>query len=214
MKKALIIIGSLILIGFFVYWIGGGGQKETKARPKTKRNREIPVETVLLKRGSLVFRLKLTGTVRPEAEVDVFSKVQGILERLRVEQGDRVKVDQVIAQVEREEREAQVQEAQAALEVLRAKWAQMQAGARPEEIDQAEELVRQARARMVNSFDNFKRLKGLKERNVIAQQRIDEAKLQVTLSGGIKLSQEEIDSNGERSEKGGQGSASRSDSSG
>jgi len=98
-----------------------------------------------------------------------------------VEQGDRVKADQVVAMVEREEKEAQLQEAQAALDVLRARWAQVETGARPEEITQSEQLVRQTKASWETSLDNYMRLKNLKERDFISQQRLDEAMLQVTI---------------------------------
>jgi RND family efflux transporter MFP subunit len=74
-----------------------------------------------------------------------------------------------------------VQEAQAAIDVLRARWAQMETGARPEEIVQAEQLVCQTKASWETSLDNYTRLKNLKERDFISQQRLDEAMLQVTI---------------------------------
>ena len=184
MKRVLILTGILILLGFVFYWTGAGPREEIKASQSITDNRErqIPVETVLLHRGSLDRRLHLTGSIMSEAMVDVFSKVSGILERIRVDQGDRVKADQVVAMVEREEKEAQLQEARAALDVLRARWTQMETGARPEELAQAEQLVRQTKARWETRLDDYKRLKNLKDRDFISQQRLDEAMLQVTLS--------------------------------
>jgi multidrug efflux pump subunit AcrA (membrane-fusion protein) len=184
MKRVLILIGILILLGFAFYWTGAGPEKEIKASQPITQNRErqIPVETVLLHRGSLDRRLHLTGTIMPEAMVDVFSKVPGILERIKVDQGDRVKADQVVAMVEREEKEAQLQETRAGLDVLRARWTQMETGARPEELAQAEQLVRQTKARWQTRLDDYKRLKKLEERDFISEQRLDEAMLQVTLS--------------------------------
>jgi len=184
MKKILIVIGVLIFLGFAVYWTFTDHRKEIRASQPIERSpiNRIPVETVLLHRGSLDRRLQLTGTIVPEAKVDVFSKVSGILERIGVEQGDRVKTDHIIAMVEGEEREARIQESRAALDVLKARWEQMETGARPEEIGQAEELVRQTEARWKNSLDNYKRLKTLKERDFISQQHLDEAMLQVTIS--------------------------------
>jgi multidrug efflux pump subunit AcrA (membrane-fusion protein) len=183
-KKALILIGMLILLGIVFYWTGADSEKETKASlPATKnRQRSIPVETVSVHRGLLERRLHMTGTIVAEATVDVFSKVSGILERLEVNQGDRVKANQAVAMVEREEKEAELQEDRAALDVLRAKWAQMETGARPEEIAQAEQLVRQAKASWETSLDDYQRLKNLKDRGFISQQHLDEAMLKVTLS--------------------------------
>ena len=184
MKKALILIVLLIFLGLTFYLTETGPKKEIKANPSTAQNRkrQIPVETVSLHCGSIDRSLHLTGTIIPEAMVDVFSKVSGILEKIQIEQGDRIKSDQIVAMVEREEKEAQLQEVQAALDVLRARWAQMETGARPEEITQSEQLVRQARASWETSLDNYMRLKNLKARDFISQQRLDEAMLQVTLS--------------------------------
>jgi multidrug efflux pump subunit AcrA (membrane-fusion protein) len=184
MKRILIVIGILIFLGFAFYWTFTDHRKEIRASQPIERSpiNRIPVESILLYRGSLDRRLQLTGTIVPEAKVDVFSKVSGILERIGVEQGDRVKADQIIAMIEGEEREARLQEGRAALDVLKAGWEQMEKGARPEEITQAEELVRQTEARWKNSLDNYKRLKTLKERDFISQQHLDEAMLQVTIS--------------------------------
>jgi multidrug efflux pump subunit AcrA (membrane-fusion protein) len=183
-KKALILMVLLIFLGLAFYLTQTGPKKEIEANSSTAQNRkrQIPVETVSLRLGSIDRRLHLTGTIISEAMVDVLSKVSGILEKIQVEQGDRIKADQVVAIVEREEKEAQFQEASAALDVLKANWAQMESGARPEEITQAEQLVRQTKASWETSLDNYMRLKNLKERNFISQQRLDEAMLQLTQS--------------------------------
>ena len=184
MKKALILIAMILFIGLAFYLTETGPNKEIKANPPTaqKRKRQIPVETVPLHRGSIDRRLHLTGTIISEAMVDVLSKVSGILEKIQVEQGDRIRENQVVTMVDSEEKEAQLQEVQAALDVLRARWAQVETGARPEEITQSEQLVRQTKASWETSLDNYMRLKNLKERDFISQQRLDEAMLQVTLS--------------------------------
>ena len=184
MKKALILIVMVLFIGLAFYLTETGPKKKIEANSPTAQNRkiQIPVETVSLHFGSIDRRLHLTGDILAEAGVDVFSKVSGILERMEVDQGDRVSFNQVVAMVEREEKEAQLQETQAGLDVLRARWAQMETGALPEEITQSEQLVRQTKASWETSLDNYMRLKNLKERDFISQQRLDEAMLQVTLS--------------------------------
>jgi len=183
-KRALILVGMLILLGIVFYWTGAESEKETKASPPAVKNRQrlIPVETVQLHRGSIERRLRMTGSIVAEATVDLFSKVSGILERLEVEQGERVTANQAVAMVEREEKEAELQEDRAALDVLRARWEQMETGARPEEIAQAEQLVRQAKASWEASLEDYQRLKNLKDRDFISQQHLDEAMLKVTLS--------------------------------
>jgi HlyD family secretion protein len=194
-KKVLIPIVLLIFLGLAFYLTETGPKKEIEANSPTAQNRkqQIPVETVSIHYGSIDRRLHLTGDILAEAEVDVFSKVSGILERMEVDHGDRVSFNQVVAIVEREEKEAQFQEARAALDVLKANWAQMESGARPEEITQAEQLVRQTKASWETSLDNYMRLKNLKERDFISQQRLDEAMLQVTQSeAGYRSASEKL----------------------
>jgi len=183
-KKVLILIGMLILLGIVFYWTGSDSEKETKASLPAVNNRQrlIPVETVSVNQGFIERRLHLTGSIKAEAAVDVFSKVSGIVERLEVEQGDRVTANQAVFMVEREEKEAELQEDRAALDVLRARWEQMETGARPEELAQAEQLVRQAEASWQTSLDDYQRLKNLKDRGFVSQQHLDEAMLKVTLS--------------------------------
>ena len=184
MKKVLILIGMLILLGIVFYWTGSDSEKETKASLPAVNNRQrlIPVETVSVNQGFIERRLHLTGSIKAEAAVDVFSKVSGIVERLEVEQGDRVTANQAVFMVEREEKEAELQEDRAALDVLRARWEQMETGARPEELAQAEQLVRQAQASWQTSLDDYQRLKNLKDRGFVSQQHLDEAMLKVTMS--------------------------------
>ncbi|MGM0381954.1 MAG: efflux RND transporter periplasmic adaptor subunit [Thermodesulfobacteriota bacterium] len=194
MKKPLILIVIILFIGGLAFYLTDiGPKKEIEANSPAEQNSKklIPVETVSLHFGSIDRRLHLTGTIISEATVDVLSKISGILEKIQVEQGDRVKVNQVVAMVEREEKEAQQQEVQAALDILRARWAQMETGALPEEITQSEQFVRQTKASWESSLDNYIRLKNLKERDFVSQQRLDEAMLQVTISEAEYRSAEE-----------------------
>jgi HlyD family secretion protein len=56
-----------------------------------------------------------TGTIEPEMEVEVRSRVSGIVEQVHVEAGDEVEADQPLVEIERELLEAGVTEAQARL---------------------------------------------------------------------------------------------------
>jgi len=60
-----------------------------------------------------------TGTIEPEKEVGVRSRIAGIVETIHVDDGDRVEIDQPVLEIERELLEAQVKEARATLEDAR-----------------------------------------------------------------------------------------------
>jgi RND family efflux transporter MFP subunit len=64
---------------------------------------------------------------------------------------------------------------------MRAKWKQMEVGARSEELAQAEDLVAKARANLKDADNNYERLKGLFNRGVIAKREFDSAELAYTV---------------------------------
>ncbi len=67
--------------------------------------------------------VEVSGTVEA-TQVDVTPKISGRLVRILVREGDTVRAGQVVAELEPEELEAQVEQAQAALQAARARWEQ------------------------------------------------------------------------------------------
>jgi RND family efflux transporter MFP subunit len=70
-------------------------------------------KTATVTRGAIQRIVVATGTIEPEHLVEVRAKVSGIVERFHVDAGDRVKTGQVVAELDRETREAAVREARA-----------------------------------------------------------------------------------------------------
>ena len=83
-----------------------------------------PVEVIHAARGEIKDQLKFSGTIEPRARVTVFPKVAGVVEEMKVDQGDMVQKDQVLAVVEHEELELQVQQAEAAVAAAQAGYDQ------------------------------------------------------------------------------------------
>jgi HlyD family secretion protein len=79
------------------------------AAPPTARSERGRIERIVV----------ATGTVEPEREVEVRPRTPGIVERILVDDGDRVERDQVVIELERELLEAQAAEARAAVESAR-----------------------------------------------------------------------------------------------
>ena len=116
--RIIIIAGILILAGLIAYnvfhfWISKG--------PAVKAPEKIPVKTVVAGMAEMDNTLVLTADIRPRLEVNVFPKVPGkIIEKILVEKGDFVQKGAIIAIIENQSVNAQVQEARAALELARA----------------------------------------------------------------------------------------------
>lgn len=117
--------------------------RNTASPTRDRSELTVPVEA-----ANVTVRIDATGEVQPIQRVNLSPKTQGRLERLYVEQGDRVSQGEIVAQMESREIAAQLAQAQARLDRARARLAERENGARPEEIDRAQASVRQAESRL------------------------------------------------------------------
>lgn len=74
-----------------------------------------PSKLAKVEKGDLAKSVVATGKVEPITKVEVKSKASGIVKKLYVEYGDRVKQGQLLAQLDKLEIEAQVEQSRAAL---------------------------------------------------------------------------------------------------
>lgn len=74
-----------------------------------------PSKLAKVERGDLAKSVVATGKVEPITKVEVKSKASGIVKKLYVDYGDRVKQGQLLAQLDKLEIEAQVEQSKAAL---------------------------------------------------------------------------------------------------
>lgn len=155
-----------------------GAAKAAKASPFA--NMAIPVEAVKAGRGDLELVITGTGDVAARNQVIVYSKAEGKIVDLPVDRGDRVQQGQLLAAIEDEEPRARVAEAKAAMEVAKARRAQMEAGLRPQELEQARDEVQKAEAEFKNAGLNLERARELLNKGFIAPQQLDEANLRHT----------------------------------
>jgi HlyD family secretion protein len=86
-----------------------------------------PTKLAKVERGDLAKSVVATGKVTPITKVEVKSKASGIVKKLYVEYGDRVKKGQLLAQLDKEEIQAQVEQSRAALQAAQANLASSQA---------------------------------------------------------------------------------------
>ncbi len=141
------------------------------------REEVILVEVAPVSQGDISKEIRFTGNIEASTEVKVFPKITAKIEAVKIEAGDPVRKNDLIILLESEELRAQVAQAEAALQSIRAKWAQMQVGARSEELAQAEDLVSKARAKLKDSESNHNRLKRLFDQGVIAKRELESAEL-------------------------------------
>jgi HlyD family secretion protein len=120
-------------------------------------------------------RLVLYGNVDIR-QIDLAANVEGPLQKLLVEEGDKVKQGQLLAVVEPDIYRHAVALATARVDAQRAVVARLAAGSRPEEIEQARGEVAADQAALINAAAEFARREQLLRAGNVSQQAYDEAK--------------------------------------
>ena len=81
-----------------------------------------PAKLVKVERGDIARSVVATGKVEPRAKVEIKSKASGLVEKILVDYGDRVKTGQVLVELDKEALHARVREARASLLAAQAAW--------------------------------------------------------------------------------------------
>jgi HlyD family secretion protein len=119
--------------------------------------------------------LSATGYIVAHHTINVNSKVTGRLAWIGVEKGDKVKEGQVLVRLEDEEFRASSEQAKGALENARAYLDELEHGSRPEEVQQAQHNLDEARATLVNDKLTLDRTQELSAGGVVSRQALDDA---------------------------------------
>jgi HlyD family secretion protein len=106
-RKLLVGVGALVVLGI----LGVYGYT-VLARPATTVD---PTRLATVERGDLARSVVATGRIEPITKVEIKSKANGIIKELRVQVGDHVTVNQVLAELDRDNLAARLREAKAAL---------------------------------------------------------------------------------------------------
>jgi HlyD family secretion protein len=123
--------------------------------------------------GSIV--LSAGGYVVAHHKINVNSKVTGRVKWIGVEKGDKVKEGQIVVRLEDDEFRAQYEQARGTVENAKAYLEQLQNGSRPEEIQQAQHNLEEARATAANDKITLNRTRDLVGQGVLSRQALDDA---------------------------------------
>lgn len=112
----------------------------------------------------------------PGYDVDVgTSELNGRIAKIFVKEGDMVVKSQTVAELVNEDLQALVTQGERELAVAQARLADLKAGARPEEIKQAEARLKGDRARLVEARNQLQRNRDLHRKHMISQATLDSA---------------------------------------
>lgn len=119
--------------------------------------------------------LTASGYIVAHHKINVNSKVTGRVKWIGVEKGDKVKEGQVLVRLEDDEFRAQYDQARGAAENAKAYLDELEHGSRPEEIDQAQHNLDEARATLANDKLTLDRDQELWSQGVVSRQAFDDA---------------------------------------
>lgn len=124
MKKTLIVLGVAVVVGLIGWRIFQALQSPPGGRARRGAQAPTAVELSTVTTAEIRDIGDFTGTLNPKARFVVAPKISGRLDKLRVNIGDHVLPDQLIAELENDEYRRQVDQSQAELEVARANLAE------------------------------------------------------------------------------------------
>ncbi|MNX07179.1 Macrolide export protein MacA [compost metagenome] len=147
-RKKWIVAGVLVLV------VGGGGVAFSVASKGSKGPKE---DTVKVEQGPLEVVVSETGTIEPLTKVEIKSRVAGQLAELRVDVGDRVEKGQLLIKLDTTDMERERARAEADRDMMKARLSMLEAGARPEEIQEAKAQLEQAESAFLRAQAEYQR---------------------------------------------------------
>jgi HlyD family secretion protein len=148
-RKRLIPVAIVVVVGAVVVWL-------------------------LLRNGGQTGALSASGTVEA-TEADLGFNYAGQITSIAVEEGDAVKAGQVLARLDAKELDARRAAAQAQAQAAEAMLRELERGARPEELAQAQAAERAAQQRYADAKRDLERAQRLFDGGAISQEAHDKA---------------------------------------
>jgi len=160
-------IGLIVLLGLIAlaYRLFATDAPEVEVVRATAEGSDVTGATIL----------SATGYVVAHHKINVNSKVTGRVAWIGVEKGDKVKEGQVVVRLEDQEFRALYEQSRGGYESAKARLAEMEHGSRPEEIQQSEHNLSEARATAANDKINLERMRNLFAQGVVSKQALDDA---------------------------------------
>jgi multidrug resistance efflux pump len=171
---------ALILLVFFVI---GCGRREEGIAEKPATIHGAKIETIRL--SPVEEEYEAVGTVRSKITSNLSSKVVGNILAVHVREGDRVKIGQVLIEIDDRDSQSQLQKAEAGLREVREGLEEIE-----QNIHGAEAARGAAEAGRALALATFNRYQGLLEQKSASQQEFDEVQAK------MKIAEAEADRSG------------------
>lgn len=114
-KVRIAIIASLVLLAIIAYRIYGNIQANNERANRVSQGQNIAVATSFPQRQSITPVMRFAGSLDPVWQADVAAKIDGRVEKVYVNEGDKVTAGTVLAHLEQTEQTANLLSAKGSL---------------------------------------------------------------------------------------------------
>ncbi len=157
-------------------------RQEVVIEPAVQSERMVPIQVTRVQHGEIKSFLTVSGVVEPKEMVRVFAKIMGQVKEVSVQEGEQVEKGAILMRLDDEQIRLQVAQAKANLDSAHASLERIKAGARPQEVSQAEAGVRQAKISLDSAEENYQKMQKLFTEGAISEQQHDQAKNQYEIA--------------------------------
>ncbi len=172
-RVLLLFAGIGVLVGFVIFAVNKKESGETKKGGKGQKQFQDYEE---VKRGDLTITIEGTGVVEPRTTARVKSEATGVVEELRLKEGDMVKKGDVIAILDQENQKLALRRAIIAEKQARLNYEQTKQSDLPKQVASAEARVEELKVALKNAKDRLQRIGQLYEKGYASDQELDDAK--------------------------------------
>ncbi|NJO97103.1 MAG: efflux RND transporter periplasmic adaptor subunit [Pleurocapsa sp. CRU_1_2] len=186
----ILVFMAIAAIGGTLWQILKPGVNPPQAAVAQQKTTPRPISTTNLATGNATREVELLGQVESRQQANIRSRIDGLVEEILVEPGDRVSQGMTIAILDNADGEVALSQAKARLAQAQSNLARLEVGTRPEIITQRQAVLSSARAREREARDNLERTSDLVAQGAQSQRSLIEARSAVDDSRGNTLESE------------------------
>ena len=176
-RKAIIAVAIVLgIAGALIFLSIAGDDSGNNKSQGEKRGGPRNVEVKAAQEEEIARTLERTGEVVATESAVIAATKEGPIAYCPWREGDEVKAGEKLIEIDRQVHQAEARQAEAELKVARAKLADLKAGTRPEEIDQAKAGVRKWQATLEEVRTTYERQKQLQSQEFTSEQSVDQAR--------------------------------------
>lgn len=179
-RRWLWILIAAVVLGLIAYSLA---RRLGRGEERAPEDSAVPVLVARPERGPIERTLIYAGTLEPSVMVTITSKTEGRIERILVQEGERVQAGQLLVRMEADVARLELDQAVAAENAALAQADRSRRGVRAEELENARALLAQAEKDLSDAERNHQRTERLFQEGAVAKAGFEDAERRFRAAG-------------------------------